>query len=64
MALERDKEVDCAGYQTALYEPIREKVRTALGDPTLYKGLGKETIRKTIRPLFEASKAKQQSAST
>ena len=64
LALERGKEVDFDAYLTVLYEPIRKRVREALGKPGLSQGLGDETIRKTITPLFEASKAKQQSTST
>jgi hypothetical protein len=64
LALEKDKEVDFDEFMTALYEPIRERVKKALGKPNLSKGLGDEVIRDTIAPLFEAGKPKQQSSST
>lgn len=63
-ALEKGKEVDFDAFKTALYKPIREKVRKVLGKPNLLQGLSDETIRTFIAPLFKAGKAKQQSSST
>lgn len=58
LALEKEAKVNFDVPKHALYKPIREKVREALGKPRLSQGLGDEVIRDTIAPLFEAGKAK------
>ena len=62
--LEKENEINFDGSKTAIYEPIRKKVRKILGKKpsAAVPGLGDEAIRLAITPLFARDKmARQQS---